>query len=278
MPSAQRGRSGPPDYVGISAFGSGTRWWHDLLLAHPAITAPRRGKELRFFADFCRREMRPEDVAAYHERFRRRDGVLSGEWTPHYMYEPWTPLLLHRAAPDARLIVLVSDPIDRYRLRLARLPKRLDRPGKERLAFVYTAGRGRYATQLRNVREYFAPEQVLVLQAERCLLDPLGRYAETLRFLGVDDSVVPRAVRRSADKLERTRRDGGAPPAFAAPEALRTKARRLLTGGPEPGQPADLWPDVEASLHEALDPEVTDLLTLAPHIDLSLWPNFRHLA
>ena len=41
---------------------------------------------------------------------------------------------------------------------------------------------------------------------------------------------------------------------------------------------APLWPDLEASLHIALDPEVQALQELVPALDLSLWPNFAHLA
>ena len=35
--------------------------------------------------------------------------------------------------------------------------------------------------------------------------------------------------------------------------------------------------DEPPDLVETLEPDVRELLTFAPEIDLSLWPNFRHL-
>ena len=48
-----------------------------------------------------------------------------------------------------------------------------------------------------------------------------------------------------------------------------------LLGRVPQGEPAELWPDIEASLHSDLDGEVAALLELVPEIDLELWPNFR---
>jgi hypothetical protein len=41
--------------------------------------------------------------------------------------------------------------------------------------------------------------------------------------------------------------------------------------------PAPLWPDLEAALHTALDPDVEALRELVPELDVTLWPNFAHL-
>ena len=106
--------AGPPDFVGVGALGSGGGWWHSLLLAHPEIAPPAaRRRALHFFDRFCAQEMGEADVAAYHERFPRAPGRLAGEWTGRYMFDAWTPPLLRRAAPDAKLLVIVSDPIER---------------------------------------------------------------------------------------------------------------------------------------------------------------------
>jgi hypothetical protein len=40
----------------------------------------------------------------------------------------------------------------------------------------------------------------------------------------------------------------------------------------------ELWPDIEASLHIALDPEVEALAATVPEFDVTLWPNFARLA
>ena len=46
--------------------------------------------------------------------------------------------------------------------------------------------RGFYFQQLRHVFEFFPREQVLVLQFERCVADPVGEMERTWRFVGVE--------------------------------------------------------------------------------------------
>ena len=60
---------------------------------------------------------------------------------------------------------------------------------------------------------------------------------------------------------------------------LRRRVSERVAGRPvaEP-EPAPLWPDLEAALHTALDPDVEALRALVPELDLTLWPNFAHLA
>ena len=146
------GAPGPPDFVGVGALGSGAGWWHSMLLAHPEIAPPRaRRRALHFFDRFCAREMTGADVAAYHERFPRREGTISGEWTGRYMCDAWTPPLLRRAAPDAKLLVMLSDPIERYR---AVFTERLARALRRRDALH---GRRRRPPQLRRPARAAAP-------------------------------------------------------------------------------------------------------------------------
>jgi hypothetical protein len=226
----------PPDYVGIGTQSAGHRWWHDLLLAHPQVHAPPR-TDLHFFDDFCARPMTDEDAATYRAHFARPPGTLCGEWTPRYMFDPWTPELLHRVAPDAKLLVLVRDPVERYRAGLAHQVGRSPR-AKEQLLVLDGIERGRYATQLRRVLAVFAPEQLLVQQYERCLRDPAGEHARLLAFLGLD--------------------------AVAAPA-------ELALAPPEPGT-VPLWPDLLADLHDTYGPEIEALAELVPDLDLDLWP------
>jgi hypothetical protein len=273
----RRGAPGPPDFVGIGALGSGTGWWHALLLAHPEIRAPRAPRRaLHYFDRFCAQEMTGADVAAYHGRFPRRPGRITGEWTGRYLFDAWTPPLLKRAAPDAKLLVLLSDPIERYRSILGiRLARRED--DDEVVYMADVVDRRSHASQLARLHRFFDPEQVLVLQLERCRRDPLSQYRRTLEFLGVRDrDFAPRRLRRKAT---------GRPESPAVALALRLglpagTRRRVLArlGRVDDHDAVALWPDVEASLHIALDPEVEALAATVPEFDIGLWPNFAHLA
>jgi hypothetical protein len=244
--SSQQVVTGPPDFIGVGAQRSGTTWWFELLLQHPQIGLSRRGhKEVHFFDRYGAEPMRDEDVRRYHWMFpRTQDGVLVGEWTPRYMLDPWTPRLLHRAAPDARLLVLLRDPIERFRSGI--LHRAVRTPDHDLGVMAGDAlQRGRYATQIRHLLEYFDPSQLLVLQYERCVLDPVGEYRRTLAFLGVEDET-PRDV---------------------------TLARgESMAEDKEP-----LWPELLLALRTVLDPEVRELGRLAPDLDLALWPHFDHL-
>lgn len=236
-------KAGPPDFVGVGAQRSGTTWWFTLLLEHPAIRLPRQArKELHFFDGFCSQEMQDADVARYHRLFPPVAGTITGEWTPRYMHDAWTPRLLRRAAPDAKLLVLLRDPVERYRSGFAH--EHALRP-KQKPALVATDAldRGRYATQLRRLWDFFPADQVLVLQYERCRLDPLGQYARTLRFLGVADDFEPPVTGE-------------------------------LRGTTTEGSKEALWPDLADDLRATLEPEVSTLAEMVPDLELELWPSF----
>jgi diadenosine tetraphosphatase ApaH/serine/threonine PP2A family protein phosphatase len=119
LPAYARPRAwsiGPPDFVGVGAQKSGTSWWYRNLLAHPEVFRPKLGmKELYFFRELAFRELTERDVDRYHRLFPRPRGTITGEWTPAYMAEVWTPVLLERAAPDVRVLAILRDPVERYR-------------------------------------------------------------------------------------------------------------------------------------------------------------------
>ena len=251
--------TGPPDFVGVGAQRSGTTWWFRTMLKHPQIRAPRHGlgedpetaprhrkKEVHFFDRFAATPMRDEDVAAYHALFRRREGQVIGEWTPRYMHDVWTPRLLHRAAPDARLLVLLRDPIERFRSGVAHGLMRA--PGRRRDTLAADAiDRGRYATQLARLHRFYDPERILVLQYERCRNEPAAEYRRVLRFLGVDAEHEPESV---------------------------GQARGTNTASVK----QELWPDLVESLQRFLEPDVERLTEMVPDLDVALWPHFAHLA
>jgi hypothetical protein len=238
--------TGPPDYIGVGTQRSGTTWWFETLLAHPQIQPPRgRRKELHFFADFAGREMTDADVAAYHGRFPRRAGEIAGEWTPRYMFDFWTPRLIARAAPDAKLLVMFRDPIERFR---SGVLHRLEQMPEARIEAVTADAieRSCYATQLERLLVTHDVERLLILQYEKCVADPAGQYRRTCAFLGVD-----------------------------AEHRNETFEHRRGTTQAAKKQP--LWDDLLDGLRSVLEPEVARLAELAPEVDVALWKNFSHL-
>jgi hypothetical protein len=223
--------------VGVGAQRSGTSWWHSLVESHPQVHAlgwPY--KELHFFDRFRDAEFTDDDVRAYHNWFRRPPGRVAGEWTPRYMFDAHTAALLRRAAPDARLLVMLRDPVARFRSGFAHALAR----GVERgAAWDEALRRGLYFEQLANVLTAYPRDQLLVLQFEQCLARPEPMLERTFVFLGVPP-IVPPNVREPVNRSHQP-----------AP-SLSTDERRLLT--------------------RAYAADVAALAAAFPEIDVNLWP------
>ena len=95
---------------------------------------PAAGRSLEFFATFCTRAMTDDDIAAYHEHFARVENKVVGEWTPDYIHQAWTPMLLQRAAPEAKLLVMLVNPVARYAVTVAERRRKGDRDNQPSLA------------------------------------------------------------------------------------------------------------------------------------------------
>jgi Sulfotransferase domain len=235
-------RTGPPDFVGVGVQKAGTTWWYSLIEAHPQVVV-RAKKELQFFADFWRQPFRDDDIARYHRYFPRPEGSLSGEWTPRYMSDFWTPSLLERCAPESKILVLLRDPIARYVSGLTVSLGGGMAPFHPAVAQDAMA-RGFYFDQLSHVLESFPREQVLVLQYEICKRNVLSELARTYRFLGLDSTFVPPEAGRVINPTQQK---------VHVPEETAERLRALYR---------------------------RDVLRLAeafPEIDVSLWPSFAEL-
>jgi hypothetical protein len=195
-----------------------------------------RVKELHFF-DRHTAALDPGDLGReYARHFPRPQGGIAGEWTPFYMFVESAARQIHQVAPEARLLVLLRDPVERYRSGSVRRPDRAR----------HAVQRGFYARQLDRFLEVFPREHILVQQYERCLREPGGELVRTYTFLGVDPGFVP----RSYD----------------------------IRGARSFGDATSLPTDLRQKLVRRYEPDVRRLTELGFDLDLSLWPNFAHLA
>ncbi len=211
-----------PGAVILGAQKSGTTSLHFYLVQHPGVIEPLR-KEVHYF------DLRYERGEAwYRAHFGRADQPgVNLDSSPYYLFHPAVPARLHALLPDARLIVLLRDPVRRayshywherdkghehlgFEDAIAAEPERVD-AAHERLArgeiacsrehqhFSYLA-RGRYAEQLERWLALFPREQLHVARFEDLAHDPLGALNETLRFLALPHAasvdLEPRHTRR----------------------------------------------------------------------------------
>ena len=240
-------RTGPPDFVGIGAQRGGTTRWFDLITSHPEVIPPGPEKELHYFDRFYDGGFTPADADAYHRHFPRDEGRKAGEWTPLYVAAPWIPPLLAASAPDARLLLLLRDPVERMISGLQhdiRLAHDLGLPLSQ-LAPVEAFARGMYHSQIVGLLEHFDRSQLLILQYERCSCKPAAEMRRTFEFIGV----------RDVDFLPELNRHPNHQP---SKPVLDIAARTAYT--------------------RAYRQDVSKLISAFPEVDVSLWPNFSDLA
>lgn len=182
--------SGPPDFVGIGVQKAGTSWWYRLVVQHPDMSVrPGIHKERHFFGRFGSQEFEPADVVAYRGWFPHRAGTRTGEWTPDYFHQPWVPPLLAQAAPDTKLLLILRDPVQRFRSAVAsQLRNGAGHIGSTQAAALDFS---LYADAYRNWSASFPADQLLVMQYETCVADPAAELKKTYEFLGLDSSYVP---------------------------------------------------------------------------------------
>ena len=189
-----------PDFLGIGVPRAGTTWLYALLRSHPQLFVPPERKEVHFFDRYWDR-----GTDWYESFFPRERGELRavGEITPQYFYPDPCPARVAATVPDARLILMLRDPVERaysqywLRVRIDNYRGPFEQFMQER---PYAVDWGFYTERWRAYRERFAAEQILVLVYE----EATSQVAETtLRigsFLGVD----PAGFRSSPSRVNRS--------------------------------------------------------------------------
>jgi len=196
-----------PDFLILGAQKAGTTALYAYLRWHPGIAGPSF-KEVSFFDRHYARGER-----WYRAHLQARPRGIVGEASPSYLFHPLAPDRVARMLPDARLIALLRNPVDRafshYQHEVAlgreelsfedalageeeRMRGELERMLADPAYFSYAwwnytyAARGRYAEQLERWFAAFARDQVLVLLTDELAADTAGTYRRVLAFLGVE--------------------------------------------------------------------------------------------
>ncbi len=189
--------------MGVGTARSGTGWWDSLINQHPRVFRHAgTPAAVHFFDGLWAGGLRAADIERYHALFARPAGTISGEWTPGYMLDAWTPALLRQAAPEARLLVLLRDPVERFRSGITLAESHATVGSTARAAANAAFSRGLYADQLLRLWRAFPREQVLVLQYERCVADALAQLSRTFAFLGLGTGHPARPRPRAARQRE----------------------------------------------------------------------------
>lgn len=245
-------RGALPNLIVIGAMKAGTSALHHYLDVHPEI-AMSRPKELDFFVDgrvadgeqwrFGDEDLRIERTldanwsrgVDWYARHFRADARVRGEASPSYS-APWYPDVAERMAalvPDARLVFLVRDPVERAISNYShqRMLGRDQRPIEDALAGARSpyVARSRYALAIEPFLRHFARSQLLVVTREELLERRREAVRAVYRFAGVEEGFW-------SEELERERYRGEARSArgpvtrLLARSPARALARRLPDG------------------------------------------------
>ena len=200
-----------PDFLIIGAKKCGTTFLYDLLSRHPYVE-PAAKKELHYF-DILADE---ESTEWYRRCFpppRWKDGrrTITGEATP-YWDKHRVPERIAKVLPQARLIVLLRNPVDRAYsdYQQARRKGWETRTFEEAIeaekaqlpASSKYLSRSTYVDHLLRWSKYFADEQMLVLKSEdffECTQDTIERV---LDFLELPTWEAEASEKRNRNKYE----------------------------------------------------------------------------
>ena len=223
-----------PDFLVLGAQKAGTTALYAYLRRHPQIAGPS-WKEVSYFdRHYARGE------GWYRGNFpnlARTRGKLVGEASPSYLFHPLAPERVRALVPQARLVALVRNPVDRalshYHHEVALGRERLSfedalaaeeerlRGEEERLvadpryfsrewwSHTYQA-RGRYAEQLERWLAVFPREQLLILPSDDLSAEPERAHATVLDFLGASPHRLesyPRVYEREYEPMQPATRE-----------------------------------------------------------------------
>jgi hypothetical protein len=213
-----------PDFFIAGVPKAGTTALHAALARHPALYMSAV-KEPKFFLTDGPPPTQggPGDAKTYREHvWQQADyealfepavaGQLRGESTPFYLHNREAHRRIRAQIPDAKLIVVLRDPVERAHSNWTHLWSagldpiddvvRACAEEERRVAagwaeFWQYTGLGRYGEQLRDLYEVFPREQVLVFRYRALVEDPVQALDKVCAFLGVPAGVLTELPREN---------------------------------------------------------------------------------
>jgi hypothetical protein len=203
-----RGEVRLPSFVCIGAPKCATTWLFQCLFEHPEVYVPDF-KEINFFT-ICRwgddYETRGIDYYANLFVAAQPDQIV-GDFSPNLLQDPHAPERLRTLLPNARLIVMIRNPIERSRSHYHYVRNRTDyrshslqdlveNPSADQAAVL---SQGLYGQQLERWLDHFPIEQFLVIRTEDVRSAPDTVFKRACEFIGASPSFVPPSLRQVAN-------------------------------------------------------------------------------
>lgn len=171
-----------PDFYIIGVMKSGTSVLRSMLNSHSGIMMP--GGEVHWFD---KDDNWKKGLVQYAKRFEKakENGKIVGEKTPRYINCPTNLFRLYQTTPNAKLIILLRCPTNRW------FSHHNHKRGKMDLEQIFwnhqgSITRGMYLGHLQNVFALFNRSQVHIEFTERMRKQTKQSVAKIIDFLGLD--------------------------------------------------------------------------------------------
>jgi len=202
-----------PDFFVVGSFKAGTTALYEYLRQHPQVYMPFHKEPMYFGSDLQPRYARMSE-AEYLALFAdAREDQRAGEASPWYLYSTSAAREIKAFQPDARIIVMLRNPVDvmyaqhsqllfnqredltDFAEALAAEPdrRRGERipPGALRVEALFYRESVRFAEQLERYFTTFGRDRVHVIVYDDLRADPAAAYRGVLEFLAVDPGFQP---------------------------------------------------------------------------------------
>ena len=228
-----------PDFLGLGTQKGGTTTLHWLLAQHQQVHLPEC-KEVQFFT-----QHHHQGEGWYRSHFEKASPLQRcGEITPFYLFHPEAPGRIQALLPQAKLIVLLRDPVERAISHYFHARKRGFEPLELEKAFAAEPSRlasgdpfsfqkhsyisrSRYLEQLDRYEALFPRHQLLILRSEDLFQHVEQIWPRLLEFLDLDPSVVPARLPQANAGQSEARSIDPRSAGSAAGAVERNRCRRL---------------------------------------------------
>jgi hypothetical protein len=182
-----------PDFIIIGATKAGTTSLDFYLSLHPEIHMARP-KEPRFFIDAAEPMGRWGNGVDWYRGLFRSEKRICGEASPAYTHAPALPGVPERMArvvPEARLVYLVREPLERLKSHfLMQCRQKGESLGLADFLASNPEARcllaSHYGSQLQGYLDWFPSAQILVVESEELARNRATTLRRIFEFLGVD--------------------------------------------------------------------------------------------
>lgn len=201
-----------PDFLIVGAMKSGTSTLYYNLAGHPNII-PAKKKEIHYFD-----EKFHKGLSWYKSKFpllsNPREDCITGEASPYYMFHPHAPRRIRETLPQAKIIVILRNPVDRAysqyhhfyaqkrikvsfekamqieKNRIHREKRKMINNEKFHSGFYRMRSylsRGIYVDQLQEFNYFYKKNQILTLKSEDFFANPQNTLGQIHQFLNLPD-------------------------------------------------------------------------------------------